>query len=90
MTINIPDLYYIRNPDGTFTRTICPSICTVCGSKEKVQFHHWAPRFLFKDADDWPQSPLCIKCHRRWHDTVSMAFGHDKARPSAPPGPQAE
>ena len=44
--------------------------CVVCGSNG-AQLHHWAPRHLFQDADQWPMSPLCVPCHTRWHDIVT-------------------
>lgn len=48
-----------------------PFVCEVCGA-EGAEHHHWAPFHLFGDeADRWPQSHLCPKCHKRWHDIVT-------------------
>jgi hypothetical protein len=46
-------------------------ICERCGSENGVENHHWAPRALFADADDWPTSYLCPKCHRFWHKKIT-------------------
>lgn len=40
--------------------------CTRCGVSG-TELHHWAPKELFEDAEDWPQDYLCKKCHERWH-----------------------
>lgn len=46
-------------------------ICEVCGATGG-EYHHWAPQYLFgKDADKWPTSYLCRKCHKLWHDLVT-------------------
>lgn len=44
--------------------------CEVCDANEG-ELHHWAPQYLFKDADSWPMSYLCRACHRKWHDLVT-------------------
>lgn len=45
--------------------------CEVCGAKG-AENHHWAPWALFgSEAQSWPQSYLCPRCHKRWHDTVT-------------------
>jgi hypothetical protein len=45
--------------------------CEVCGS-EGAESHHWAPWAIFGDeANRWPQSYLCPKCHTRWHELVT-------------------
>lgn len=44
--------------------------CAKCG-KRGSQEHHWAPKHLFKDADDWPKDYLCEECHTKWHDVVT-------------------
>src|SRR5690242_11431638 len=42
--------------------------CARCGCRDKpLQKHHWAPRAVFEDADDWPLSLLCRPCHDLWH-----------------------
>jgi hypothetical protein len=55
--------------------------CEKCGSPERVEYHHWAPYHLFPDANDWPGSLLCWKCHRLWHSIVTpnMAKGKGAA-----------
>ena len=37
---------------------MCAIPCHKCGSYAGTELHHWAPRHLFDDADDWPQSFL--------------------------------
>lgn len=45
--------------------------CEVCGG-DGAENHHWAPWALFgNEANSWPQSYLCPRCHKRWHDTVT-------------------
>jgi protein-arginine kinase activator protein McsA len=45
-------------------------ICEVCNLNEG-ELHHWAPQYLFQDADQWPTSYLCRTCHKKWHDLVT-------------------
>lgn len=40
--------------------------CTNPGS----EYHHYAPRHLFEDADNWPGGPLCREHHKIWHETT--------------------
>jgi len=45
--------------------------CDVC-SKEGAELHHWAPYAYFgNEAEKWPTSYLCQKCHVRWHQLVT-------------------
>jgi len=44
--------------------------CEVCNANEG-EYHHWAPQYLFPDANKWPTSYLCRACHRKWHDLVT-------------------
>ena len=44
--------------------------CEVCDINEG-ELHHWAPQYLFPDADSWPKSYLCRACHRKWHYLVT-------------------
>jgi hypothetical protein len=45
--------------------------CVKCLQKG-AELHHWAPRHLFPtDADNWPTSYLCKKCHTEWHRKVT-------------------
>ena len=45
-----------------------PQPCAYYGCKEKgTEYHHFAPRHLFDDADYWPIAYLCIKHHTEWH-----------------------
>jgi hypothetical protein len=53
--------------------------CEHCGEKNGVEFHHWAPRHLFDDADAWPTAWLCVKCHQLWHRVVTPNMSHRKA-----------
>jgi len=51
-------------------------VCEVCGAIG-VEEHHWAPRFIFgEEADKWPVSRLCPKCHSLWHAKVTP-FSHN-------------
>ena len=51
--------------------------CEVCDANEG-ELHHWAPQYLFNDAEKWPKSYLCRACHRRWHDLVTPNMGKTK------------
>jgi len=44
-----------------------------CKRIATCQLHHWAPRVHFgDDADKWPTSWLCDRCHRdEWHAKVT-------------------
>lgn len=44
--------------------------CVRCGARG-TQLHHWAPKELFEDAEQWPQSYLCRLHHQEWHDKVT-------------------
>lgn len=57
--------------DGSGCQECVREPCARCGSFQQIQNHHWAPYHLFDDANDWPQSPLCAICHRRWHAVVT-------------------
>lgn len=48
-------------------------ICTRCGSPHRIEYHHWAPRQFFSDADVWGEVPLCKPCHQEWHSTMRQA-----------------
>lgn len=57
---------------GWLVRLILDAVCGRCGATAgTLHRHHWAPRALFVDADDWPTSTLCPPCHSRWHSTVT-------------------
>lgn len=47
-------------------------VCQVrgCGRKD-TELHHFAPRNMFPDADNWPVLPLCRDHHRMWHTTMN-------------------
>jgi hypothetical protein len=47
--------------------------CKRCGAIG-TELHHWAPKELFEDAEQWPQDYLCPNCHYRWHKTVTIPF----------------
>ena len=49
--------------------------CSRCGATTGTELHHWAPKAIFNDADDWPMSPLCPTCHRTWHQAMRDAAG---------------
>jgi len=37
--------------------------CTNIGT----EYHHFSPRHIFEDADDWPTGYLCKEHHKEWH-----------------------
>jgi hypothetical protein len=43
--------------------------CERCNAVDVVESHHWAPQEIFgyEEADTWPKSLLCRKCHVEWH-----------------------
>ena len=43
--------------------------CIHCGALGS-QYHHWAPKEIFQDAEEWPGGYLCQRCHREWHDRM--------------------
>lgn len=45
-------------------------VCERCGDTEGVELHHYAPRNMFPDADNWATGHLCPDCHRLWHTTM--------------------
>lgn len=46
-------------------------LCQVKGcGRTDIEWHHFAPRNMFPDADDWPYLPLCRTHHRLWHTTM--------------------
>lgn len=47
------------------------TLCLRCRETKVCQIHHIAPRKLFRDADSWPQIPLCQQCHSEWHAVVT-------------------
>lgn len=61
-SITVGDDYSLNNPP-----------CKRCGERG-TQLHHWAPKELFEDAEDWPQDYLCKKHHQEWHDTITNPF----------------
>ena len=44
--------------------------CERCGSLG-AEYHHWAPKHLFEDAELWPGSYLCVEGHHKWHAIVT-------------------
>ena len=45
-------------------------VCKKCGAIGAAN-HHWSPKHLFEDAEDWPQDYLCNECHDKWHNIVT-------------------
>lgn len=46
--------------------------CEACGSRQGVEYHHWAPRHVFGAvAEEYPKSYLCPDCHQHWHTTIA-------------------
>ena len=47
--------------------------CALVGCHEKgTELHHFAPKHLFENADDWPQEFLCKKHHEEWHKITGI------------------
>ena len=47
--------------------------CAVCGALGAEE-HHWAPWSKFgEESERWPTSPLCQRCHARWHQVMTPA-----------------
>lgn len=44
--------------------------CKRCGAIG-TELHHWAPKELFEDAEEWPTAYLCPKHHQEWHNKVT-------------------
>ena len=69
---------YTRLPNGVWVKIVGDKrlpFCEVCGSTVNIEYHHWAPRFLFGDeADKWLTSRLCKECHDRWHQIVTPIY----------------
>ena len=40
-------------------------------TRRDTQYHHFAPRHLFDDADSWPGAYLCAYHHTLWHEIVT-------------------
>lgn len=51
--------------------------CVVCG-KLGTEWHHFAPRHLFDNADDWPAASLCLEHHHEWHNKLTPKMGGRK------------
>ena len=68
--IDTDALPIINNYSGT-------ELCSVCHNPF-AEYHHWAPRYLFDDADNWPGSYLCKKCHAKWHKIVTPEMSRIK------------
>lgn len=46
--------------------------CAVRGcDRRDTQYHHFAPRHLFDDADNWPCAYLCKYHHDLWHNRIT-------------------
>lgn len=46
--------------------------CQVRGCSETdVEWHHFAPRNVFADHDNWPCLPLCRFHHQMWHKQMN-------------------
>lgn len=59
--------------DNTTGRHASPP-CERCGASG-TELHHWAPRAVFNDADEWPTSWLCTTHHAQWHAAMRAAGG---------------
>lgn len=51
--------------------------------REAVEDHHFAPRSVFPDADDWPMALLCREHHTEWHRRMLVAADADERSAAA-------
>ncbi len=56
------------------------SVCERCGSLDGVEYHHYAPRNVFPDADKWATGYLCVTCHHEWHRAMNGYTWNAKRR----------
>lgn len=56
-------------PTGTQDDVCCVKGC----GRTDIELHHFAPRSIFPDADNWPVLPLCVACHLHWHNETGLA-----------------
>ena len=54
-------------------------LCERCGAAG-TELHHYAPRSLFDDADDWPTGYLCRPCHTKWHQLTRTGAFDERCR----------
>lgn len=55
--------------DRVYQRWIASLPCCHCGSRHRVDAHHWAPkRGIAQKVDDYRTVPLCRVCHDHVHD----------------------
>ncbi len=52
--------------------------CEVCRSGDMIELHHWGSQALFPNADQWPVSYLCRKCHVLWHQKMVIRRESDE------------
>ena len=74
-TINSAIMYH----DGT---EVPP--CERCGVEGQSEWHHWSPRNIFPDSDEWPGAYLCRTCHARWHAVMDNYSRYAKRPEDAP------
>jgi hypothetical protein len=60
--------------DNTADKWNADKTCEHCGARG-CEYHHFAPRAIFNDADSWPTAWLCPNCHRLWHQSMRAAGG---------------
>lgn len=73
-----PELNAVPRPpeparDETYLTFVRAHPCMGCGSRRRVEAHHWARiRALAKKVDDYRTVPLCRDCHDEAHTTGSL------------------
>ena len=45
-----------------------------------VEYHHYAPRHLFDNADDWAVGWLCREHHREWHEKTQTGSYYKRTK----------
>jgi ribosomal protein S27AE len=79
--IDVP--YVIREGDASVIMPKKKGFCEKCGNFDYLEIHHWAPRKLFSDYNEWPTSCLCMDCHKKWHQVVTGDLIKSKVKRNA-------
>lgn len=69
----VPDWAKTATPNSDYTSDKHP--CARCDN-HLTEYHHFAPRAIFADADFWPGAWLCKACHTLWHGAMREAAGY--------------
>lgn len=53
-----------------YRKQAAPCAVMNCG-KGETEYHHFAPRHIFNDAEQWPGAYLCVPHHLEWHNRLA-------------------